>query len=582
MTKPSRRDLIDIIRASVIGASQSVHTPFGERPLVYADYTASARSLAFVEDFIRKEVLPFYANTHTESSGTGLATTRLREEARNIIRNSVGAGEDDAVIFCGSGATGAIDKLIGILGIRIPLSLDECYRLWDFIPPSERPVILVGPYEHHSNEIQWRETIADVISIREDRTGHPHQGHIEEELDRHSDRPLVIGSFSAASNVTGIITETAAITELLHRYGAYSFWDFAAAGPYVPIRMSAGPGNRDAAMDAVFLSPHKFVGGPGTPGVLVVNRKLLRNVVPSVPGGGTVSYVSPAEHCYVRDPEHREEGGTPDIVGAIRAGMVFQLKQAVGADRIGRIEHEIARKVLRRLRRNQNIALLGNLEAERLPIISFIVKHAGGYLHHEFAVALLNDLFGIQVRGGCSCAGPYGHRLLGIDLATSRRFEEAIIHGHEIVKPGWVRVSFNFLMPQAEQDYILDAIEWIAQKGWRLLPHYRFEETTGRWRHRDHVGALSTRLADFIHDIAKHTAKRPPVAKPSPSSLAVYLYEADRLLEVALKNQPGVSRKSLPERAEALRWFVTPEEAEAELNGGRVPDRPAIPFLLHT
>lgn len=550
--------LIDKIRESVIGADTAVATPFGVRRVVYADYTASGRSLSFIEDYIREVVLPMYANTHTETSGTGLQTTRFREEARDTIRRCVGANrEEHAVIFAGSGSTGAIDRLIGILGLRIPERLEKQHDLSRHIPPEQRPVIFVGPYEHHSNELGWRETIADVVEIDQDSDGHIDLAELERRLVEYADRPLKIGSFSAASNVTGILSDTSAISTLLHRHGALSFFDYAAAAPYVEIDMGSPSTQGLDYKDAIFISPHKFIGGPGTPGVLVVRRELLTNEVPAVPGGGTVAYVSWSHHDYLPDPEHREEGGTPAIVESIRAGMVFALKERVGTDLIRKMEHEWITRAIDSWLANPNIRVLGNPEAERLSIVSFLVRAPrhlgeGRYLHHNFVVALLNDLFGIQARGGCSCAGPYGHRLLDIDLETSLKFEKEILTGCNLIKPGWVRVNFNYFIPEEEFDYIVKAVHLIADKGWRLLPLYDYDAASGEWRHRDGQPVPPLTLGGFLEESPRQGMTAPI------ESLADTLREAagvlDRPIPTAGEPTP------LAPGSEALRWFPLPHE----------------------
>jgi selenocysteine lyase/cysteine desulfurase len=548
--------LVETVREAVIGKDTAVETPFGLRRVTYADYTASGRSLAMIEDFIREQVLPLYANTHTETSGTGLQTTRFREEARDIIRAAVGATrEEHAVIFAGSGSTGAVDRLVGLLGIRLPKGLSEAYRLEDSIPPDERPVIFVGPYEHHSNELPWRETIADVIEIKEDADGHIDLVELESRLIEHSERALLIGSFSAASNVTGIISDTSAIARLLHGHGALSFWDFAASAPYLEIDMGSSTGDGDYK-DAIFLSPHKLIGGPGTPGVLVVRRDLLRNEVPVVPGGGTVSYVSPDHHLYISEPEHREEGGTPAIIESIRAGLAFRLKETVGVDTIRHLEHGFIRRAIESWARNPNIEILGNPEAERLSIVSFVIHHGDRILHHNFVVALLNDLFGIQARGGCSCAGPYGHRLLGIDLATSARFEEVIATGCEVIKPGWVRVNFNYFIAEEEFNYILEAVHLVADQGWRLLPQYGYDPATALWRHRHGLPRPPTSLGDLVFG---GDGAEAPLTAPL-SELDSYLAEAKRIL--AEEPEAGAVAPDLGSAAEDLRWFPNPAEIE--------------------
>jgi selenocysteine lyase/cysteine desulfurase len=560
--------LIETIRDGVIGQDRCLEGPFGPRRVTYADYTASGRSLAFLEDFMRREVMPLYANTHTETSATGLQTTRLREQARQQIREAVGANEDYAVIFCGSGATGAIHKLIAVMNLCLPADLDDRYALKARIPEQERPVVFVGPYEHHSNELPWRESIAEVVVVAEDSQGRIDLRHLERELERHASRSLKIGSFSAASNVTGIESDARAVTMLLHRHGALAFWDYAAAGPYLRIRMVAERGQPLADLDAVFLSPHKFVGGPGTPGVLVARRSLFRNRVPSVPGGGTVSYVNPSEHRYISDPEHREEGGTPAILESIRAGLVFQLKEAVGPERIAALETGFVRRAIDSWTQNPAIRILGNHSAPRLSIISFLLKHGDGHLHHNFVVALLNDLFGVQARGGCSCAGPYGHRLLGIDLATSREFESEVLTGDEGIKPGWVRVNFNYFISETSFDFILKAVDFVASHGYKLLPQYCFDAKTGQWWHR--VGRPEPPVCLKKVSYASGEMSYPSRHLTAPESvLAGYLEEARAIVDAAVAGcaQEKLEPPCFSAEFERLRWFPLPHEVLAELHG---------------
>jgi selenocysteine lyase/cysteine desulfurase len=590
LTPTDPDQLIELIRASVIGDDEAFMGPFGTRRVTYADYTASGRNLGFIEDYIRAQVMPLYANTHTESSGTGLQTTRFREDARDIIRSALGAPRDDyAIIFCGAGSTAAVDKLIAILNLRIPADLDRRFDLRSHIPPGERPVVFIGPFEHHSNELPWRESIADVVTIHEDRDGHVDLDHLATELRRHAGRPLRIGSFSAASNVTGIHSDTRAISVLLHEHGALAFWDYGAAAPYLEMNMTshrAAPDGDPVAADldykdAVFVSPHKFIGGPGTPGLLVVRRALLTNSVPSVPGGGTVAYVNALEHVYLDDPEHREEGGTPAIIESIRAGLVFQLKQQVGAEAIRAREEAFIEQALATWTQVPGLEVLGDLHARRLSIVSFVIRHADRYLHHNYVVALLNDLFGIQSRGGCSCAGPYGHRLLGIDLETSHGFEREIMHGCEGIKPGWVRVNFNYFISQTVFDYILEAVELVARHGWRLLPHYRFEPASGLWRHAG--GQVEAPLS--LHDIrytASGVAFTAHHRREPESRMADYLAEARSLLAdpPAPQARPQASLDlAVGTDFEGLRWFLMPDEAAAELAAerGAIEGLPVVP-----
>jgi len=585
---PDADALIERIRASVIGDDEAVAGPFGIRRVTYADYTASGRALTFIEDYLRDAVLPLYANTHTESSGTGLQTTRFREDARALIRSALGGTRDrHAVIFTGSGMTGAMNLLVGILELRIPAGLDDRFGFRGQIPREQRPVVFIGPYEHHSNELPWRESIAEVITIGEDHDGRIDLARLRAALDETDGRPLRIGSFSAASNVTGILSDTRAISILLHQHGALSFWDFAAAGPYVDIEMEPhrpGPDAGDGIgapdglddldyKDAVVISPHKFIGGPGTPGVLVARRELFRNRVPTAPGGGTVAYVNPLEHVYLDDPEHREEGGTPAIIESIRAGLVFALKESVGVEAIRTREEDFIERAIAAWSQVPQIGILGNVALRRLSIVSFTVRHAGRYLHHNFVVAVLNDLFGIQSRGGCSCAGPYGHRLLGIDIETSHAFEREISRGCEGIKPGWVRVNFNYFISEAVFEFIVAAVALVAREGWRLLPWYRFEPASGLWRHADGSPEPPLSLHDVVFGDGGVTYKAHR-HHAGEDALAAYMAEAERILAdpvAALGETPApAGPPNVGDDFEALRWFWLPDDLRADVHVNEV------------
>ena len=371
---------------------------------------------------------------------------------------------------------------------------------------------------------------------------------LEVALTEYIDRPLRIGSFSAASNVTGVKTDVPGVTSILKRHGALAFFDYAAAAPYTGIDMNGHP-----SLDAVFISPHKFIGGPGTPGVLIVKSQLLTDPIPAIVGGGTVIYVTPEDHQYVSDAERREEGGTPGIVESIRAGLVFKLQQDVGLQEIARREHAFISRAIARLSQCENLEILGPTDLPRLSILSLRFKRDDKDLHYGFVVSLLNDLFGIQARGGCSCAGPYGHSLLGMDMSYSRALQSQIAAGNAILRPGWVRLNFNYFISEAEFDYLLGAIELVAKHGWRLLPYYRFDISSGVWRFHSEARSLPVSLEGLSFDQLEPTAR----ATPAPWELSELLVEAERELTATRSKEPETIR-NLPDEAEELRWFALP------------------------
>lgn len=508
------------------------------------------RAVGWIEDAVRDHVLPTYANTHTETSHTGHQTTRFREEARALVRSAIGAGDGVHVIFCGSGATGAMHVLLGLLDVSAPTAESD-----------ERPVVFLGPAEHHSNDLPWRECGAEIVRIRSDPAGRPDIADLRVRLRTYRSRSRKIGSISAASNVTGVIADTRALARALHEAGALAIFDFAAAAPYERIAMGSPHESAGEYFDAVVLSPHKFPGGPGAAGVLAIRDEAIVRRKPVVTGGGTVDYVTKSKHAYVADIERREEGGTPAIIGSIRTGLVFALKADIGQAAIYAREKALVRRALDVWRTRPEIELLGPTDPDikRIAVFPFNIRYGGRLLHHNFVVALLNDLFGIQARGGCSCAGPYAHELLRIDDALAVRHEAAVLAGFGLLRPGWVRLGFNYFFSDESANYIIKAVEFVARFGPLFLPLYEPDHRTGIWRH---VDARSSTPLTRIEDLCLWKRGATEVARIGAPPLQKVLERATRLAEelAAKPTRPAGTAGAIAMRCEALRWFWLPGE----------------------
>ncbi|MEM7462960.1 MAG: aminotransferase class V-fold PLP-dependent enzyme [Pseudomonadota bacterium] len=445
-------DVLEQLRAGLIGEGTTFESPFGKQNLVYADYVASGRALRQIEEFILEKVLPFYANSHSEASHCGNYITQMRKRARSIVAEQCGADGDYATVFCGAGATAGINKLVYLLGVS-----DEVAR-------GNNPLVIIGPYEHHSNILPWRECGAEVLEISESADGGPDLSQLENVLKLANDR-MVVGAFSATSNVTGIVTDVDRVSELLNRYGAISVWDYAGGAPYLKIDMKAGT---RFSKDAVVLSPHKFIGGPGASGIMIVRKSLVIRSCPVTPGGGTVLFVSPEAHDYSEEIETREEAGTPNVIGDIRAALCFLVKDVIGQTFLDRRHKELRERALAVWSENPNIEILGKSAAnQHLPIFSIRVRNhkTGETFHHQKFTRTLSDRFGIQARGGCACAGPYAHRLLNIDDEQSELIRADILAGDERLKPGWTRLNLSVLMDDAKADYVIRSVDSLAYGG---------------------------------------------------------------------------------------------------------------------
>ncbi|KAB1068149.1 aminotransferase class V-fold PLP-dependent enzyme [Tamlana haliotis] len=446
-------------RDEIVGINQEFESPYGKKKIIYADWTASGRLYKSIEEKLLNDMGPYVANTHTETSITGSVMTLAYHNARNIIKKHVNASNDDILITVGTGMTGAINKFQRILGLKVNENLKDHTD----VPEEKRPIIFVSHMEHHSNQTSWLETIARVAVIPSNDKGLPSTEKLKDLIEKYKNVPIKIAAITGCSNVTGIRTNYHEVAKIMHQNNGLCFVDFACSAPYVDIDMH--PKDEDQYLDAITFSPHKFLGGPGSSGVLIFNKKLYKNLVPDNPGGGTVNYTNPwGDHDYIDDIETREDGGTPGFLQAIKVALSIQLKEKMGVKNILDREHELNAIIFKRLKKIKNLKILAENHTARLGVFSFYIEDA----HYNLIVKLLNDRFGVQTRGGCSCAGTYGHYLLNVDEATSKSIEVKILEGCLIERPGWIRMSVHPTMTNEEVSFICDAIKSVSRnyKDW--------------------------------------------------------------------------------------------------------------------
>lgn len=487
---PDPENYFDQFRKNIIGIDTFIDTPYGNKKLIYADWIASGRLYKPIEKRISDEIGPMVGNTHSESSATGKAMTDAYHLAQKAVKHHVNADNNDILIFTGTGMTSAIAKLQRILGLKVPeQSINYCvfshgeYSNCREIPNENRPVVFLSHAEHHSNHTSWFETLADVVVLEPTADLKVNPDVLRREIVKYKNRPLLIGSFTSCSNVTGYMPPYYELARIMHENNGYCFIDFAASAPYVDIDMH--PADKQEQLDAVFFSPHKFLGGPGSAGVLVFNRELYKNYTPDTPGGGTVKWTNRwGGYSYVTDIEVKEDGGTPGFLQGIKAALAVKLKEKMGTEMIRRREQELIDIAFRELSSVGGLHILADNIRDRLGVFSFYIDHT----HHNLVTRLLNDRYGIQMRGGCSCAGTYGHFLLNVDFRLSKEITDMIEAGDLSMKPGWIRLSLHPTMTDSELLLIIDAIKQTAKNAKEWGKDYWYDRHTNEFYHNSEKG----------------------------------------------------------------------------------------------
>jgi selenocysteine lyase/cysteine desulfurase len=494
--KSTLENFFSPFRRNIIGHRQFFESPFGKKEIVYADWTASGRAYQPIEEYIQKEIMPFVANTHTDTTVTGTLMSKAYEEAKVIVKKHVNANSNDVLIFCGSGMTGAVNKLQRILGLRMPERMMDYVKKDNDLQLDEvlKPIVFVTQMEHHSNHLTWLETIATVEIIKCGENGNVDLEYFRSLLEQFKHRKNKIAAVTGCSNVTGIQTPYHEIAKLIHEFGGLCFVDFACSAPY--INMNMHPGEEGTHLDAIYFSPHKFLGGPGTAGVLIFNKKIYTNMVPDQPGGGAIVYSNPWKvHEYVTNIEQREDGGTPPFLQGIKVAMCVRLKEKMGVENILKREEEILQVIFDRFSKIKNVEILERGIKKRLGVIAFIVHGA----HYNLIVKMLNDRFGIQTRGGCSCAGTYGHMLLHVDAARSYEILDSIRAGNLLCKPGWVRLSVHPTMTNAEINFIMDAIELTASHFQEWVKDYTYDPAFNEYSFKGFKAKEQSKIEDWFN-----------------------------------------------------------------------------------